>query len=148
MEPSNTIVKSSSNLGIVETKKEIISWISNTRSSSQVSLKAVQNYKRKLADKCGAEVVFDSDYPAWEYKKDSELRNLYIKCYEELFHKKIKTDVIHAGLECGVLSEKFPGVDAISIGPDIWNVHSVLECFSKQSFENVWCTLKKVLETV
>jgi dipeptidase D len=104
--------------------------------------------KQILADKNSADVIFNSYYPAWECQKHSLLRELYIKTYEELYPNKIHIEVIHAGLECGILLEKFSAIDAISIGSDIWDVHSVAECFSKSSFERIWNVIQKILLTL
>lgn len=141
-------VKTSSNIGIVETKNNTMIWISNTRSSSKISLDRIMHQKQILADKNSADVIFNSYYPAWECQKHSLLRELYIKTYEELYANKIHIEVIHAGLECGILLEKFSAIDAISIGSDIWDVHSVAECFSKSSFERIWNVIQKILLTL
>ncbi|NDO47092.1 beta-Ala-His dipeptidase [Clostridium sp. MD294] len=138
-------VKTSSNVGIVETKDNMMIWISNTRSSSKNSLDKIMQQKQTLANKSNANVIFDSYYPAWEYQKHSSLRELYIKIYEKLYSNKLHINVIHAGLECGILLEKFSDIDAISVGSNIWDVHSVSEHFSKASFERIWNVIQKVL---
>lgn len=138
-------VETSSNLGVVETTREAVLWISNTRSSKKQQLENLKGQKRELAARFGAAVAFDSEYPAWEYQAQSPLRALYMACFREQHQREMCAEVIHGGLECGLLLEHYPNIDAISVGPDIQDVHSVSERFSLPSLERVWALLQKVL---
>ena len=94
----------------------------------------------------GGKVATDGDYPAWEYREDSPLRDLMIATFEDMYGKKPVVDAIHAGLECGLLSGKRPELDCISIGPDLVAVHSVEEKLSIASTQRVWEFLLEVLK--
>ncbi|MCH5304775.1 MAG: M20/M25/M40 family metallo-hydrolase, partial [Ruminococcus sp.] len=86
------------------------------------------------------------DYPAWEYLPDSSLRDTMAAVYEEMYGEKPIITSIHAGLECGILTEKLPGADMVSIGPSMWNVHTPEECLDIKSCERVWKYLLQVLK--
>ena len=94
----------------------------------------------------GASSEVRSSYPAWEYRKDSPLRDMAIATYTELTGKEPEVEVIHAGLECGILSGKLPGLDCISAGPTLQNVHTVRERASISSVGNVWKFVLALLE--
>ena len=99
-----------------------------------------------VADVLGGKSISSSDYPGWEFKKESPLRDLAIEKYETLFGKKAVIEAIHAGLECGFWDGKMENVDIISMGPDMMDVHTVKERVSKQSIDNVWKLLKEIVE--
>ena len=86
------------------------------------------------------------DYPAWEYKKDSHLRDTMVGTFEKLFRKTPEVVAIHAGLECGLLSEKLPGLDCVSIGPDMQDIHTSREKLSIESTKRTWEFLLEVLK--
>jgi dipeptidase D len=86
-----------------------------------------------------------AEYPGWEYKPDSPLREKYKKLYQEQTGKEIRVEALHAGLECGIISEKLPGIDAISIGPDLFNVHTVEEKLNIHSAIRVYQLLEKTV---
>ena len=78
---------------------------------------------------------------------ESKLRDCYIETYKRLYGKDVKVAVIHAGLECGILSSKMNGMDIISIGPNMYDIHSPCEHLDLASCERVWKTLIKVITT-
>ena len=86
-------------------------------------------------------VTFEGDYPAWEYKKDSKLREDMVRIFEEMYGKKPTVEAIHAGVECGLLSGKIEGLDCISMGPDMYDIHTTEERLSissaKRSYEYI-----------
>jgi len=94
----------------------------------------------------GGSITTDGDYPAWEYREDSPLRDLFIQVYTDQYGKAPKVEAIHAGLECGLLSGKRPALDCISIGPDLQAVHSVDEKLSISSTQRVWKLVLEVLK--
>ena len=141
------LVETSTNLGILASNAEKACFISNTRSSDKRQLEQIKQDMRRLSTKMGADCCIDSDYPAWEYQETSALRDFYKEIYEEKQPAKEMTiEVTHGGLECGVILDKYPGIDAISVGPEIKNVHSTSEEFSVSSLERVWEVLQCVLE--
>ena len=86
------------------------------------------------------------EYPAWEYKADSKLRELMVETYTEMFGKAPEVVAIHAGLECGLLSEKLPGLDCVSIGPQMHDIHTSREKLEIASTERTWKYLLEVLK--
>ena len=85
------------------------------------------------------------NYPGWEYKEESKLREDMIRIYEEMYGKKPEIQAIHAGVECGLISDKIQGIDCISFGPDMKNVHTTEEQLSISSTERVWEYIKRVI---
>ena len=88
------------------------------------------------------------DYPGWAYRKDSPLRDKMMEVYRELFDKQPSVEAVHAGLECGLLNHKIPGLDCVSIGPDMKNIHTTEEELSISSTVRVWNYLLKLLENL
>jgi len=86
------------------------------------------------------------DYPAWEYKKDSKLRDTMVKVYREMFGKEPVVEAVHAGLECGLLSEKLPGLDCVSLGPQMYDIHTSRERMEIASTQRTWNFLLEVLK--
>ena len=91
-------------------------------------------------------IEFRSDYPAWEYRADSPLRETMIKAYEEVYLDSPKISALHAGLECGILSARLDNCDMISFGPDIFDAHTPKERVSIESVSRCWNYLLKILE--
>ena len=88
------------------------------------------------------------EYPAWEYKKDSNLRDTMVQVYTDMFGKAPEVVAIHAGLECGLLSEKLPGLDSVSIGPQMYDIHTSRERLDIASTERTWKFLLEVLKAL
>lgn len=101
---------------------------------------------RAAADAAGAELRTDGDYPAWAFRTDSPLRKRMQRIYRELFDAEPVVTAIHAGLECGILAEKLPGLDCVSIGPDITDIHSPAERLHIESFRRTWEFVKEILK--
>ena len=91
-----------------------------------------------IADAFGSDVVFSGEYPAWEYKKDSKLRDDMVRIFAEMFGKEPTVEAIHAGVECGILAGKIEGLDCISMGPDIFNIHTTEEHLSISSTKRMY----------
>ena len=88
------------------------------------------------------------EYPAWEFKADSRLRDVMVKTYTEMFGKEPQVLAIHAGLECGLLGEKLPGLDCVSIGPQMHDIHTSREKLEIASTERTWKFLLEVLKAL
>ena len=86
------------------------------------------------------------DYPAWEYLPDSPLRERMIEVYREQYGKEPVVETIHAGLECGLLGEKLPGLDCVSFGPDLTDIHTHRERMHIASVQRTWKLLCEVLK--
>ena len=94
----------------------------------------------------GGDYSFEGEYPEWEYKKDSSLRALASDVFESMYGKTPELEAIHAGLECGLFHEKKPELDMISIGPDIFDIHTPQERLSISSTQRTYAYLVKMLE--
>ena len=103
---------------------------------------------RKIAAFHGASYSQMGEYPAWEYKADSNLRDVMVKTYVDMFGKEPAVVAIHAGLECGLLSEKLPGLDCVSIGPEMHDIHTSREKLGIASTERTWKYLLEVLKAL
>ncbi len=140
------LVESSLNLGVIHTNEERVKITFAVRSSVG-SLKTLIGYQLlTLAEKCGAKYSVTGAYPEWEYRKDSKLRDIFIKTYEEKYGKKPLIRAIHAGLECGVFDEKIEGLDMVALGPNMFDVHTPDERLSISSTRRTWEFLIDVLK--
>lgn len=140
------LTESSTNLGIVKTTDNKVEFHSAVR-SSKPSLKQNTVIKIKtITELLGAKFSSNAGYPAWQYKKDSPLRELCIKTYREIYKKDIKIYAIHAGVECGLFEERISGLDMVSFGPDIKDAHTPNEHISISSTERVWHYLLEILK--
>lgn len=94
----------------------------------------------------GGEISVSGDYPAWEYRAESDIREGISAVYEELFHEEPVFEAIHAGLECGILSGKIADLDCVSFGPDNFDIHTPKERLSISSTEKVWKLIVEFLK--
>ena len=101
-----------------------------------------------LTEFLGGEYEIKGAYPAWEYRKDSPLRDKMVEVYEQMYGEKPKVVAIHAGLECGLFYKKMEGLDCVSLGPDIIDIHTSEEKLGISSTRRVWNYLIKVLEAL
>ena len=132
------LVESSVNVGTVNTTKTSIIIESDVRSSVKSRKYAITDQSRLVAESLDCKFTVTSDYPEWPYNPDSAIRKLFEKVYFEREGKNIEVIAVHAGIECGIFIEKIPGLDAISIGPDMFDVHTPNEHVSIPSMLNNW----------
>lgn len=144
----NGLVQTSLNLGILKIENDVLSFHFGLRSNKKSGLSALVEKLQAFFDSVNMENSTNGHYPPWEYKEDSELRELYKVVYKEYFGKAPKVEAIHAGLECGVFADAIDGIDCISIGPALYDVHTVNEKLSISSTENVFNILLKILENM
>ena len=142
------LVESSTNLGVVKTSEDKMSFESAVRSSVATLRENINNKTKLLADSVGANFENTDGYPAWEYVKNSKLEHICVDVYEKLTGKKPIITAIHAGLECGLLLDKMNGAEAISMGPDMFEVHTPNEHLSIPSVKNVYEFLLEVLASM
>lgn len=142
------VVETSLNIGIVWMEDNALCVASLIRSSKDAEKAALTEKVRKLADRFGASFVIKSDYPAWEYKKESHLRQIMVSVYEDMFGKTPGTVIIHGGLECGLFSGKIKDIDAVSIGPDMYDIHTPHERLSVSSLARVYKYVCRILEAL
>ena len=103
---------------------------------------------KALYELAGAKVVQGDGYPAWKPKANSQLTKITVDTYRELFGKDPKVLGIHAGLECGLFSERYPDLDMVSFGPTLRNVHTPDECLYIPTVEMVWDHLMAILKSI
>ena len=139
------LVETSLNMGVVKIDEEQISLCFSVRSSLESAKEFIARKLRQLTESLGGTATYRGEYPGWPYARDSKLRDRCVKVYKEQYGKEPKIEVIHAGLECGILSSKVEGLDCISIGPDMFDVHTPDEKISISSIARVWEFLKAVL---
>ena len=139
------LVETSLNMGVVKIDEEQISLCFSVRSSLESAKEFIARKLRQLTESLGGTATYRGEYPGWPYARDSKLRDRCVKVYKEQYGKEPKIEVIHAGLECGILSSKVEGLDCISIGPDMFDVHTPDEKISVGSIARVWEFLKAVL---
>ena len=141
-------VESSNNLAFVKEDDGKIKIEISLRSSENHVLENLKEKITKVLDGNGFKYEIGAKYPSWEYKEDSKLRVLAQKLYRCMEGKDFKTIVIHAGLECGAIYEKYPNMDIISIGPNITGAHSVKERLEIKSVERVYDYLVELLKEI
>ena len=141
------LVQTSLNLGIAKLG-ERFTLTTATRSSVNAEKVALLEKLEKLAEFHGAGFSTMGDYPAWEYKKDSKLRDTMVKIYKDMFGNEPEVVAIHAGLECGLLSEKLPGLDCVSIGPEMHDIHTSREKLGIASTARTWNFLLEILKNM
>lgn len=140
------LVESSNNIGVLESKENAI-VMNNAVRSSVKSLKAEINERiAMLANINGAKSELIADYPEWAFQLNSPVRDLMGKVFMDLYGKEMHVDAIHAGLECGLLTEKVGQIDMVSIGPNLYDVHTPEEKLSISSTERVYNFLVEVLK--
>ncbi len=138
------LVQTSLNLGILHLDEELRMTFA-VRSSVNREKEELLTKLRELADFYGARYSQTGEYPAWEYRKDSPLRDTMVRIYSRMFGKEPEVVAIHAGLECGILSDKLPGLDCVSIGPQMHDIHTSREKLEIASTKRTWDFLLAVL---
>jgi len=140
------LVETSTNLAIIHTHQGNAEIICSSRSSVASALEATRNVIAALSDLIGAEVNQPEGYPGWMPNIQSPLLKTLKEVHLKVFQKEPKVEAIHAGLECGIIGEKFPGMDMISFGPTIEHPHSPEERVNIAAVENFWKFLTACLE--
>ncbi len=141
------LVQTSLNLGVAQLEEQLRLTFS-VRSSVNEEKRALLASLDAIAREYGADYSQMGDYPAWEYKKDSALRDTMVSVYQEMFCQTPQVVAIHAGLECGILSDKLPGLDCVSIGPQMHDIHTSRERLDIDSTERTWKFLLEVLKRI
>ena len=142
------LVETSSNLGIINTDGGRVSLSVSVRSSKNSEKQKMIEKIKAICNEYNGEFGGRGEYPAWEYKKDSPLTDTVAKIYRETYGKEPKIEIIHAGLECGIFADKIEGLDCVSLGPNMFDIHTTDERLSISSAVRVWEFLKKVLKEI
>ncbi len=139
------LVQTSLNLGVAKLDTSGLSLTFSVRSSVNEEKRALLDRLEALCGESGGQFDMSGDYPAWEYRKDSRLRDTMVAVYGRMYGKQPQVVAIHAGLECGILSDKLPGLDCVSIGPDMKDIHTSRERLDIASTQRTWEFLLEVL---
>lgn len=137
--------ESSSNLALAREEEGKLHLEISLRSASEVKMKEMHNAIATVLDKYEFPFAIGAESPAWAYIEESDLRDKACKVYEDVTGREMKVLVTHGGLECGCIAEKYPHMDMISVGPDIFDVHSIDEHFDVESAERIFKYLQKLL---
>ncbi|MBK9965265.1 MAG: aminoacyl-histidine dipeptidase [Holophagales bacterium] len=139
------LVQTSTNLAIVETKEGEVSFATSQRSSVDSAKKDAGRQMATSMDLAGLDVKQGDGYPGWKPNVSSPILGVAKGVHKDVFGHEPEVKAIHAGLECGIIGEKFPNMDTISFGPTIRNAHSPDECVSIPSVQNFWTYLTALL---
>ncbi len=142
------LVETSLNPGVLKTEGNTVSLCFSVRSGKNKEKEKLCDVLCGICKKYNSNISFRSSYPAWEFKENSALRDTMSTVYREMFGKEMEITAIHAGLECGIFCGKIEGLDCVSLGPDMADIHTPYERLSISSCERVWNYLLRVLETI
>lgn len=140
------LVQTSLNMGILKTYADRMTMSFAVRSSVGTEKDELVSRLVSLMDVLGGTLECDGEYPAWEYKPDSRLRTLMIDVFKEMYGYEPTVEAIHAGVECGLFAGKLPGLDCVSIGPDMKDIHTTAESMDTASVKRTWEYVLAVLK--
>ena len=142
------LVQTSLNLGVTDMEKDVLKLTFAVRSSVNQEKVELLDQLKELARLQGCSYSDTGNYPAWEYVKDSALRDTMVDVYSRMFGDKPQVVAIHAGLECGILSDKLPGLECVSIGPQMHDIHTSRERLEIASTKRTWEFLLETLKAL
>lgn len=142
------MVETSSNVAVVKTEENAITVIASQRSNVPSALTNMANTIKACFEMAGAEICQHDAYPGWKMNPNSKLVEVAVEEYKKLFNKEPQVLGIHAGLECGLISEKYPNVDMMSVGPTLRFVHTPDERLLIPTVQMVWDHLLAILKNV
>ena len=140
------LVQTSLNMGILVTEEDVVRASYSVRSSVDSQKQMLKERLSCLMEQLGGRVEFSGEYTGWQYQEHSPLRERMVAVFQEQYGKAPKIEAIHAGLECGIFAGKMPGLDCVSIGPDLLEIHTPREKMSISSVQRVWAFLLEVLK--
>lgn len=139
------LVETSLNLGILRLEENGLHLFYSVRSSVGTAKEYLLHRMHLITESMGGSIKESGKYPAWEYRRDSAFREKLVRIYREMFGKMPRVESIHAGVECGILADKLPELDCISMGPDILDIHTPAERLSISSTQRMWEFILAVL---
>jgi dipeptidase D len=142
------LVQTSTNLATVNTKGDVVEVITSQRSAIATSKDAAAARIATVARLAGFEARHTGSYPGWKPEPNNDLVRKLQEVHQKVFGQPAKLIAMHAGLECGVIGEKYPGMQLISFGPTILNPHSPAERVQISSVQHFWKFLKVALESL
>ena len=142
------LVETSTNVAVITTAGKKVSLATSQRSSVASEIMEIADTVRTIFEMGGADVAQGDGYPGWKPNMDSPILKLAVKTYEQLYKKTPETKAVHAGLECGIIGEKYPGMDMVSFGPTLEGVHSPDEKIYIDTVPTFWSFRTAILRTV
>lgn len=140
------LVQTSLNFSSADMEENLLELSFMVRSNTDFGKQILVRQLTLLIEHLGGNIRLEGDYSAWEYSRDSALRDRMVQAYQDIYGISPKVQAIHAGLECGILSDKLPGADMVSFGPDMENVHTPAERMNVESVKRCWHYLLHVLK--
>lgn len=142
------LVETSTNLAVVVTEGKHVNVVTTQRSSVASEITDIRDMVSSAFELAGAELMYNDGYPGWKPDMNSEILKVFKKSFDELYTNEPEIKAIHAGLECGIIKEKYPDMDMISFGPTMFGVHSPDEKLKIDTVPKFWEQLVKVLENI
>lgn len=142
------LVETSTNLATVVLENNSIKIGTSQRSSIESAKRNIANSVKSVFNLAGANVVVGDGYPGWQPNMNSELLKISTKVYNDMFDTEPEIKAVHAGLECGILGDKYPGLDMISFGPTIIGAHSPDEKVKINDVEKFYDLLKRIITEI
>lgn len=142
------LVETSLNMGILETQQDDIYILFALRSNKSTALSYLEERLMEFFNKMDCKIETGGCYPPWEYKKNSSLRDMYLEKYRTKTGQAPRIEAIHAGLECGIFAANIPGFDCISIGPEMFDIHTTQERLSIDSTKEIYDIVCLMLESL
>ena len=139
------LVQTSLNLGVLASSEDKLEASFCVRSSVGSQKEMLVDRLRCLTAQLGGKTEVFGDYPGWEYRQDSALRDQMVEVYTQQYGHEPKVEAIHAGLECGMFADKLPGLDCASFGPDLTDIHTCREKMHISSVQRVWAMVVELL---
>ena len=139
------LVETSLNMGIMSQDGESLKMSFAVRSSVESAKHYLTDRVMLFVDMLGGTCEIKGDYPGWAFNPKSDLRETFIRVYKEMYGKDPVVEAIHAGLECGLFTKKIDGLDSISVGPNMHNVHTSEETLEVASVQRTWEFLCRVI---
>ncbi len=142
------LVETSTNLAVVRTEQKEIRVVTSQRSSVASEIEEISEVVRTVFEMGGASAASSDGYPGWKPDMDSQILRTARETYQSLYGKEPEVKAIHAGLECGIIGEKYPGMDMVSFGPTLEGVHTPDERIYVDTVERYWAFLLAILKGV
>lgn len=142
------VVETSANLAIVKTTESTITLVSSQRGEIESALRFVSDKTFLAFTFAGAKATVGNSYPAWAPNLESSLAEFCAKAYKDVYNRDAEVTAIHAGLECGIINDRVPGMDSVSLGPNIYDAHSIKERVSISSTQRIATFLRHLCEII
>ena len=139
------LVETSTNVGVMKVEEDHFKTVSSCRSSKTEGRDGIRRMIEEITEDCGGTATAEGIYPPWVYRQESPLRDKAVRIFREMYGRDPEVNVIHAGLECGIFDSRIEGLDAISLGPDMQDIHTFRERLSISSVQRVFAFTLKML---